>query len=157
MHLLLSAEMPRTFALLREVRDRIAAAWYRIVDSGDERHLQAGTSCERIRKPDGAARYAVKYAYKMRQKKVPLEYRNVGRFWSHSRDVKPTIREVVPCLEDDVRGALEGWAYAPAADRPVYRVLYGTSSLFEGPRGVLGTYYDTARDHWYRGTAHPVP
>jgi len=156
-HLLLAAELPRQFYLVRELRDRIAAAWYRIVGSDDERHLRAGTRCERIRVKDGGIRYAVKYAYKMRQKKVPLEYQNVGRFWGHSRGVKPTVREVVPCLEDDVRGVLETWPYKPAVDRPVYRVLYGASSLFEGPRGVLGTYYDTARDHWYRGTAHPVP
>jgi hypothetical protein len=34
---------------------------------------------------------------KMHQKKVPPEYRNVGRFWGHSKAVKPR-----PILETDI-------------------------------------------------------
>jgi hypothetical protein len=111
-------------------RFRVSAAWYRIVGSGDPRHFAAGTRTERIRKKDGAARYAVKYAMKMRQKRVPKAYRNVGRFWGCSRDVLPSPRQEHRVTEDDVRGALEGWKYAPKRDRPVYKVLYGTSDRF---------------------------
>jgi len=111
-------------------RHRVSATWYRIVGSGDYKHLQAGTRTERIRKPDGAKRYATKYAYKMRQKAVPPEYRNVGRFWGCSKDVLPVPRQEHRCTEDDVRGTLEGWQYAPKADRPVYQVLYGVADRF---------------------------
>jgi len=38
-----------------------------------------------IRSKDGAARYACKYAYKMRQKDVPEGFHHPGRFWSTSR------------------------------------------------------------------------
>ena len=109
---------------------RNSCNWYRIVGSGDEKHLQAGCRTERLRKPDGARRYVVKEATKMYQKVVPAEYRNVGRFWGCSRAVMPTAIASVRATEDDVRGVLEGWKYAPSADRSVYRVLYNTASRF---------------------------
>jgi hypothetical protein len=71
----------------------LSSAWYEIVGSGNRDHLLAGTRVERLRKP--GARYAVKYAYKMRQKSVPTEYQNVGRFYVYSTAVKPkAIAEV---------------------------------------------------------------
>jgi hypothetical protein len=70
----------------------LADAWYEIVGSGDERHHWAGTRLENVRKEDGAARYAVKYALKMKQKEVPALYTKVGRFWGHSKDVKPKTK-----------------------------------------------------------------
>jgi hypothetical protein len=65
----------------------LSSAWYEIVGSGNRDHLLAGTRVERLRKP--GARYAVKYASKMRQKSVPVEYQNVGRFYGYSTAVKP--------------------------------------------------------------------
>ncbi len=131
-HMLLDAEMPAAFDHIRIIRERVAAAWYRIVGSDDQRHLFAGTRCEAIREQDGAAHYAVKYAHKMRQKAVPSDYQNVGRFWGHSRGVTPVPIEEISCREDDVRELLSDWAYLPDADRVLYRVLYGTSSQFQG-------------------------
>lgn len=61
--------------------ERISQAWYRIVGSGDERHLRAGTQIIAIRKPHAVAAYAAKYASKANQKEVPPEFANVGRFW----------------------------------------------------------------------------
>lgn len=43
---------------------------------------------EKVRKVDGAARYALKYATKAYQKDVPNEYGNVGRFWGVSTGVE---------------------------------------------------------------------
>jgi hypothetical protein len=116
---------------VKAFRFRVSAAWYRIVGSGDPKHLAAGTRVERVRKPDGAARYAVKYAFKMRQKAVPPGYRNCGRFWGCSRDVFPTLRQEHRVTEDDVRGALEGWPYAPEENRPLYTILYGVAGRFK--------------------------
>ena len=44
-------------------------------------------SWENVRKPNGARKYALKYATKPHQKQVPELYQNVGRFWGNSRDV----------------------------------------------------------------------
>lgn len=60
-----------------EVRE----AWYRIVGSGDPKHLEAGTRVEELVKKHAAGAYAAKYASKHAQKEVPEDFRNVGRFW----------------------------------------------------------------------------
>jgi len=106
----------------------LSETWYRICNTGDIKHLAAGTRLERIRKQDGARHYTVKYAFKMRQKVVPEGYRNVGRFWGHSKSVKPTLRSTHQCTEDDLIGALEagGWEYL-RGDTIWYKVLYGAS------------------------------
>ena len=129
-HYLIDAPWPRTREDVKNWRNYVAQRWYEIVDSGDYKHRLAGTRTEKIRKPDGAARYTVKYAMKMRQKTVPELYQNVGRFWSCSRDVIPQPVQEHRVTEDDVRGALEGWPYAPAEHRPVYKVLYRTADRF---------------------------
>jgi len=102
--------------------------WYRLCATGDDRHLRAGTRLERIRKPDGARHYAVKYAFKMRQKVVPESYRNVGRFWGHSKNVKPVAKSHAVCTNDDLVGALEasGWRWL-RGDVIRYKTLYGAS------------------------------
>ena len=122
-HLLL-----RGMRVSRETQAWVSSTWYHICATGDEKHLRAGTRLERVRKPDGARRYALKYAYKMKQKAVPEGYRNVGRFWGHSRGVKPTLTRVVPCTEDDLVGALQwaGWEWLKC-DTIWYKVLYGAS------------------------------
>lgn len=130
-HILIDWRLPKARRSVTEFRFRLSSAWYRIVGSGDPKHLAAGTRSESVRLRDGAARYAVKYATKMRQKVVPADYRNVGRFWGCSRDVIPVPRKTLRCTEDDVRGALEGWEFAPSPDRPVYKVLYGRADAFD--------------------------
>lgn len=60
----------------------VARRWYEIVDSEDNRHLQAGTRTEYLRTGRaGTISYASKYAAKMEQKIAPEGYENVGRFW----------------------------------------------------------------------------
>lgn len=58
---------------------------------------------EGVRSSDGAARYAVKYALKTYQKVVPDCYRNVGRFWGCSRDVRLPDGEIVTGTEEKIR------------------------------------------------------
>jgi hypothetical protein len=109
---------------------RIATRWYQIVDSGDTNHRKAGTRTEALRSPEGGSHYAVKYAYKMRQKKVPEGYQRCGRFWGHSKGVAPKKRESFRMTEDDVRGVLEGWKYEPPDEMPVWRVLFDQAMYF---------------------------
>lgn len=58
---------------------------------------------EALRSSDGAIRYMLKYASKQYQKKVPHSYRDVGRFWASSRDVRPHGGTEVPMNENEVR------------------------------------------------------
>jgi len=60
----------------------LSEAWYRIVGSGDVKHLAAGTNIRPIWGVYGAQKYLSKYAAKERQKIVPPEFgRGFGRFW----------------------------------------------------------------------------
>lgn len=129
-HIMLDWYPGRTNDVLHGFRFRCSSSWYRFVGSRDEKHLAAGTRVERLRNPDGARRYAVKYAAKMTQKHVPKDFRNVGRFWGCSRVVVPQPEGEVQCTEDDIRGLLEGWEFAPDEQRPVYRVLYNQADRF---------------------------
>lgn len=129
-HLLLDWPLPRLRADVQAVRFRVAASWYRIVGSGDEKHLAAGTRVERLRSAEGGARYAVKYACKMRQKAVPKAYQNVGRFWGCSKAVIPRPEAILRCTEDDIRATLDDWPYAPKDDQDLYKVLYGVADRF---------------------------
>ncbi|WP_462273673.1 rolling circle replication-associated protein [Methanohalophilus sp.] len=122
--------LTRGIQITKERKEWVSKRWYAIVGSKDERHLRAGTRTESVRKKDGAKRYAVKYAYKMKQKRVPEGYRNVGRFWGHSKDVKPIPIAEVECNEDDIIAGLEigEWEYL-RGDALHYRVLYGVSDI----------------------------
>ena len=126
---------PHVHIMLRGVRvykamqHWVSETWYRICGTGDLRHLAAGTRLERVRNPNGARNYCVKYCSKMRQKVVPPNYRNVGRFWGHSRDVRPIMRCETTCTNDDLVGALEstGWEYLKG-ETIRYHTLYGAAS-----------------------------
>lgn len=73
------------FTTHRFPKEWIAARWYSIVGSEDERHLRAGTRIEAIRGGRyGITAYAAKYASKQCQKIVPPEFGWVGRFWGVS-------------------------------------------------------------------------
>jgi hypothetical protein len=56
----------------------LAQTWYESVGSGDERHLYAGTSVERVRTRDGAMHYAAKYMCK--PELAAMEH--TGRMWA---------------------------------------------------------------------------
>ena len=112
----------------RDAQHWVSKTWYRLCATNDPRHLAAGTRLERVRSPNGARNYCVKYAYKMHQKNVPALYRNVGRFWGCSRSVKPVCRSSHKCTQDDIVGALQatGWAWQ-RSERIEYSTLYGAA------------------------------
>lgn len=75
-HILVDKEIPH---------QKVAQSWYRIVGSGDEKHLKAGTEVRAIRAKDSIGYYLTTYMEKARQKSVPPEYEKVGRFWGSSK------------------------------------------------------------------------
>ena len=68
-------------------KEEIAERWYRIVGSGDERHLRAGTGISAIRSKRHLYGYLVSYIKKLDQKTPPKEFEDVGRFWGSSRNL----------------------------------------------------------------------
>lgn len=130
-HILYDCHLPGKRADLKNFRQWVAYKWYKVCGELDPKHLYAGTRTEALRSPEGGAHYAVKYAGKMEQKTVPEDYRNVGRFWGHTKGVKPTPVAHYRCTEDDVRGLLEGWQYAPDPERPVYHTLYNCAERLD--------------------------
>jgi len=118
---------------LLKMKTAVSEKWFKIVDSGDEKHFLAGTRTERLRVPDAAGRYAAKYASKPYQKAVPPDYRNVGRFWGHSRNVAPVELAARP-LEGwgDLLDEMQGWDYIERLERrkPI-GVLYNATKFLQ--------------------------
>lgn len=115
-------------------RREISKRWYDAVGSGDPKHLAAGTNAELLRSEDGAARYAAKYAAKIEQKRVPLEYVNVGRFWGASRGVVATPQasiDVWGMTPDEIVTMLEwaGWKYGDALRKRPLSTLYNAGKV----------------------------
>src|SRR4030043_1642297 len=69
------------FLPTKELADR----WYRVVDSGDEKHLRAGTGIEAIKSKGHLYGYLSNYIKKLDQKTPPEGFEKVGRFWGASR------------------------------------------------------------------------
>lgn len=64
----------------QKVFEWISEAWYRIVGSGDPKHLQAGTRVEPIQTWNGVVYYASKYLAKLPDGSfAPVDF--TGRFW----------------------------------------------------------------------------
>lgn len=61
---------------------------------------------EKVRKGDSLSHYFAKYTMKIRQKKVPSYYSDVGRFWAASQGVKLPDGENFHGSEENVRLAL---------------------------------------------------
>jgi hypothetical protein len=68
-------------------KEEIAERWYKIVGSGDEKHLRAGTGISSIRSKEQLYGYLSNYIKKLDQKTPPVEFEDVGRFWGGSRNL----------------------------------------------------------------------
>lgn len=65
-----------------ELRNFVGEAWYQVVDSGDEKHLRAGTRVEWVRSWGGVLAYASKYLGKLPEPvEDPELWKSVGRYW----------------------------------------------------------------------------
>lgn len=92
------------------------------------------TAWEVINDAEGGKKYAAKYATKAYQKAVPPAYRNVGRFWGHSRDgVKPEPGGFYQCNEAQLREALKRgcWEHLPGDGEVLYRELFQAASAID--------------------------
>lgn len=65
-----------------------------MVNSGDKRHLEAGTQVRALSTSEEAIKYATSYANKANHKEVPESFSGVGRFWGSSRSLTDSIVEL---------------------------------------------------------------
>ena len=81
----------------------VSRSWYEVVGSGDERHLTAGTRCERVRSWRGVVSYAAKYLGE--PERLQLHQEPPGRFWGvWYKDLLPIeMVETEISLEDAYR------------------------------------------------------
>lgn len=78
----------QSYLTCQEEETWLARRWFKIVGSGDEKHLRAGVAWEVVEKTEGALRYAAAHAGKRKQKFVPKVFQNVGRFWGKIGDIR---------------------------------------------------------------------
>lgn len=72
----------------------LSQAWYEVVESGDLKHLHAGTSVRLVSgRKQGAGYMAKVYTAKRAQKEVPEGFADAGRFWFSSRGLVQAVRE----------------------------------------------------------------
>jgi hypothetical protein len=100
--LLTRGHKSETFQTVKPLQDKASKAWFRIVGSGDEKHLRAGLCWEILQTEEAAQRYAAKHSQKPHQKTVPLEFRNVGRFWGVLGGLKLPEVDEEPVTSEEV-------------------------------------------------------
>ena len=98
-HILVSGFVPK---------DEVATRWFNIVGSGDVKHLCAGTRVEGVNgDKNRLLRYLFSYLKKADQKKVPDEYKDVGRWWGSTRSILREVGKIVlRCKEFEARKVL---------------------------------------------------
>jgi len=113
-----------------DLRRWVSKVWFKIVKSGDDLHLLAGTNWENVRETDGLAHYVTKYCSKTYQKQVPDGFRQVGRFWGNSRNL--TIMPVLLVAGDEslLKDNLATWPHADVLAKAVPRVLFNASKFW---------------------------
>lgn len=92
----------RSFWTVPALQEWVSEAWFRVVASGDRKHLRAGSSWEVIEHAEGALRYAAAHAAKPHQKKVPAGFADVGRFWGIVGDVQLPSPEFEPITAEEL-------------------------------------------------------
>ena len=121
----------------------VAFEWFMIVGSRDWEHLKTGTRTEKIREQEGGKRYAVKYGAKMKQKEVPEGFENVGRFWGHSKGVKPILKDVKAGDTDVLLEMFTQNKWVKRAIEKEYEIVYNvSSSIQEIPIVDIGDHHE---------------
>ena len=80
------------------LKDELSRIWFEIVGSGDEKHLRAGTQIAFAKSSGQASGYmaACYSADKSKQKEIPAEFQNIGRWWGAPRGlVKPVSQDIM--------------------------------------------------------------
>lgn len=129
----------------RDDRISFAVYWLRKTDQGEgeycsirkRRKLRVAASIfasvshpnswNKLQKADGAKRYVAMYASKPYQKKVPLWFQDIGRFWGCSKGITDNREEpeIVEVTEDELREILQQNHHNTAQWEVLPRHLWG--------------------------------
>lgn len=147
-HLIMwGARLTLSDSQLRAAQTDLRIAWAEVVGHADpihhERHKRRGVGFERMRK--GHLGYAAKYAKKMKQKAVPDEFANVGRFWGFwkHKTAVPDVLELTLTYEQ-LQNLTEALAYSvmkkslPFANRVFKTLLPETKRDWDGNLTKIG-------------------
>lgn len=121
-HMLLNKEI---------THEELAKMWFKIVGSGDLKHLKRGVHVAPIRSKEGMAKYFATYLSKQEQKHVPLAYQNVGRFWGSSQDL-------LKCVVKKFYGNTEDIQALKKQLRPVRRWFDSMKRMWSKKRKFVG-------------------
>jgi hypothetical protein len=119
-------------------KDWLSLTWYRIVGTGLEKHLKAGTRVQEIRNQDRCADYMARYLTKMDQKAVPEWFCNVGRWWGMSRGLLDLHKVDVDVEYQQNRDARAATRPFRRARKVFLKHKYGIDWKTSGSRGYQG-------------------
>jgi len=122
----------RPFMTVKAVQDWISKTWFRIVGSGDKKHLRAGSSWEVIEHEEGALRYGAAHAAKPHQKEVPKGFDDVGRFWGTLGEVLIPDPEINPISPEELIYLL-GFDAVISSKSRVKKYLWDATTKTEKP------------------------
>ena len=119
--------------------------WYRIVNSGDAKHLNSGTNITVFENPEHVIKYATAYAKKATQKMTPEDFKCVGRFWGSSRKL---CEPIVELSDLSIRQVQELWSchYGSLNLPPTLRHDKFNGYVWEGKRyaaQLVSNYYES--------------
>ena len=123
----------------------ISPLWYRIVNSGDPKHLNAGTNVTVLKNTSDVVKYATSYAKKATQKMTPEDFICVGRFWGGSRNL---CEPIVELSDLSIRQVQELWSchYDSLKLPPTLRRDRFNGYIWEGKRfaaQLVCSYYES--------------
>ena len=125
-HFHLLARFPESWEIA-QTREWIARNWFEVVASGDEKHLQAGTSVEVARNRNGVGFYLSGYLGKESQKTIPEDVTLPGRMWGMigCRPPRPEVLIFKAGESEGIRLArlIRRWASSDYASRQRQRYL----------------------------------
>lgn len=113
----------------------LARKWFKIVGSGDRKHLEAGTSVERARSRRGSLSYMAKYIGKAFA--APAGWESQGRYWGVRNRPKGMLTRVWVPQASAYRIRRVLWSYRASHNRRYKRTPYrgdaqGTSAYLAG-------------------------
>lgn len=138
--IVINSSHDKAFVSTRYTKKWISETWYRIVGSGDQKHLKAGTNCKRMASTRQLFSYVSKYAAKNNdQAVVPESSVNPGRFWGVANRTKLVITEIVIKVS-----SYEFFAFRRILSKYISKQYKRKARCFKGTNGITAFISDVS-------------